>query len=189
MKFKHFLFFFLGLISCIVIPIASYNAYVNWQPIGSEVGEEVPVQGRQHVPVGTVVIFTTNPPASGPHYSVPEVWGIKIRPIQDEYAVHSMEHGTVWITYQPDKISVADLRQLKDIANQYARIILSPRPSNDAYIALVSWGRIEKLDHMDVTAINLFAYRNRNHGPERWVMDSFLVVWVLRHVPQLSAIR
>ena len=183
MTTKNFLLLFFGVLVVIIIPIVIYNVYINWTPSGPEVGTSIPIQGRLHVPIGTHVKYTTNPPTSGPHYPIPEAWGIKTSPVMDEYAVHSLEHGSVWITYQPDNISSTDLDQLKLIANKYARIILSPRPANDSYISLVSWGRTQKFNKMDSNLINLFAYRNRNHGPERWVMDSPLVVWILHRIP------
>jgi Protein of unknown function (DUF3105) len=69
--------------------------------------------GQEHVT--TPVTYTESPPVGGPHD--PEwadctgtVYDVDIR---HENAVHSMEHGATWITYDPDRISDGDLGTLQ----------------------------------------------------------------------------
>ena len=163
--------------------VFAYTYFVNKPSDKAAVGDEVTIMGRNHIKVGEEhAPYTTNPPSSGPHYDTPEPWGIKSAPITDEYAVHSLEHGTVWITYLPDKISRDELKQLESIANKYRRIILSPRPANDSLVAVVSWGRIQKFNQFDADKINLFAERNRNRGPEKWTLDTPPVIWILHKI-------
>src|SRR5262245_44622584 len=50
------------------------------------------------------------PPVGGPHNPVWLNCGIYDQPAPNENAVHSMEHGAVWITYQPD-LPAADVAQ------------------------------------------------------------------------------
>jgi hypothetical protein len=40
------------------------------------------------------------PPAGGPHNPIWQNCGYYDDPVRDENAVHSLEHGAVWITYQ-----------------------------------------------------------------------------------------
>ena len=63
--------------------------------------------GQQHVT--TAVDYTESPPVGGPHAPPPDwadctgtVYTVDIR---HENAVHSLEHGAVWITYNPDEVS------------------------------------------------------------------------------------
>jgi hypothetical protein len=42
------------------------------------------------------------PPAGGPHNPSWQNCGFYDELVRDENAVHSLEHGAVWITYQPD---------------------------------------------------------------------------------------
>ena len=42
------------------------------------------------------------PPLGGPHDPQWLACGVYDEPLRDENAVHDLEHGTVWITYQPD---------------------------------------------------------------------------------------
>src|SRR5512135_382780 len=46
--------------------------------------------------------YPQTPPVGGVHSSVWQNCGIYDQPIRNENAVHSLEHGAVWITYQPD---------------------------------------------------------------------------------------
>ena len=63
---------------------------------------------------------------------MPIYCGINDRPVPNENALHSLEHGAVWITYQPQlpPDAVTHLRQLA--ASEYSGpgryVILSPYP-------------------------------------------------------------
>ena len=43
-----------------------------------------------------------SPPVAGPHSPIWHSCGFYSAPITNESAVHSMEHGAVWITFRPD---------------------------------------------------------------------------------------
>ena len=60
------------------------------------------------------LIYAENPPAGGPHNPMWQNCGVYDRPLYNEYAVHSLEHGAVWITYRPDldATQVAALKKL-----------------------------------------------------------------------------
>jgi Protein of unknown function (DUF3105) len=47
------------------------------------------------------VTYAQNPPVGGPHDLVWLNCGIYTAPVRNENAVHSLEHGAVWVTYQP----------------------------------------------------------------------------------------
>ncbi|MCA1688251.1 MAG: DUF3105 domain-containing protein, partial [Actinobacteria bacterium] len=48
------------------------------------------------------VDYAQTPPAGGEHNPVWQNCGFYEEPVRDELAVHSLEHGAVWITYLPD---------------------------------------------------------------------------------------
>ena len=50
-----------------------------------------------------------------------------------------MEHGAVWITYQPD-LSAADVAQLRNLVRGHAYLILSPYPGLPARVVASAWG-------------------------------------------------
>lgn len=131
-----------------------------------EIGEPYSIEGANHVADGTRVEYKTNPPSSGNHYNTPANWGVYNHEIPDEAVVHNLEHGGIWISYQPT-ISKAEIKQLTDLAKSYSsKVILTPRAKNDSPIAIVSWGRIYKMDLFNEGAIRNFILKYKNTGPE-----------------------
>ena len=74
------------------------------------------------------VIYPRIPPTGGAHRPVWQNCGRYDEPIENEHAVHSMEHGAVWIIYRPDLPADA-LAQLRDLVNDHAYMLLSPYPN------------------------------------------------------------
>jgi len=56
----------------------------------------------EHQHVTGPVTYNITPPVGGPHDGIWMNAGVYTKPIPSERAVHNMEHGAVWITYQPD---------------------------------------------------------------------------------------
>lgn len=79
------------------------------------------------------------PPVGGPHAPYWLNCGVYDQPVPNENAVHDLEHGAVWITYQPDLPAdvVATLRQMTE---QHAKVLLSPYPGISAPIIASAWG-------------------------------------------------
>jgi len=67
------------------------------------VGDQTPVEPANHISPGTQARYLTDPPTSGPHYSVrgeaPLPWGFYARQYPPEDWVHNLEHGGVVILY------------------------------------------------------------------------------------------
>jgi len=80
--------------------------------------EEFPIVGQSHIPKGVPGGYTSNPPTSGGHFGSSRPWGVFGPPIADESAGHDIEHGDIWILYDPE-LGAASVRQLRDIAAQY----------------------------------------------------------------------
>jgi hypothetical protein len=59
--------------------------------------------------------------------------------------VHTLEHGAVWIAYNPKTIAAGDLDKLKAIVTGQSYLFMSPYPGLDAPISLQSWGHQLKL--------------------------------------------
>ncbi len=85
------------------------------------------------------VAYPVQPPVGGPHNPIWQNCGVYDQPVRDEYAVHSLEHGAVWVTYQPglpaDQITILR-RAVKD--NPYA--LLSPHPKAPTPVVASAWG-------------------------------------------------
>ncbi|MET0297254.1 MAG: DUF3105 domain-containing protein [Microbacterium sp.] len=95
-----------------------------------------------------VVDYEQSPPAGGPHNSVWLNCGIYDEPQQNENAVHALEHGAVWVTYDAAQVTGDDLALLKSkLPSSY--VILSPYEGLDTPIALSNWNHQLKVDSAD----------------------------------------
>ncbi|GLV95155.1 MULTISPECIES: DUF3105 domain-containing protein [Streptomyces] len=96
--------------------------------------------GREHVTRD--VSYPMAPPVGGDHHPVWQncegnVYG---KPVPDENAVHSLEHGAVWVTYT-DKARATDVKTLAERVSQTPYTLMSPYSGQTAPITLTAWGR------------------------------------------------
>lgn len=115
-------------------------------------------EARGHVDATQRVAYDKFPPFGGPHDSV---WAacngvVYTEPVRNENMVHPLEHGAVWIAYNPDQISGEALETLKDKVTNQTYLMLSPYPGLDRPISLQSWGHQLKLDNATDSRIDQF---------------------------------
>jgi len=128
--------------------------------------EAFEIEGRGHVESSVDVNYQTNPPTSGDHLAEAENWGIYTKEIDDKAAVHSMEHGGIWISY--DDISKEDIKVLETIGKQNSQsTVVSPRAANDMHIVITSWGKMMKTDQVDAPLIQKYIDTYKNQSPEK----------------------
>ena len=73
----------------------------------------------------------------------------------DENAVHSLEHGAVWVTYDPAQVSDGDIAKLEDeLPSTFT--LMSPYPDMDTPIAVSAWNAQLKVDSADDERIEQF---------------------------------
>lgn len=119
------------------------------------------------VHVDTTVDYEMSPPAGGPHNPAWLNCGIYELPVQAENAVHSLEHGAVWITYDPAVVTGADLDALRSkMPRSY--IILSPFEGLQAPVVASAWGAQVELDGVADPRLEQFIvkYRQSPDAPE-----------------------
>nr|WP_246407438.1 DUF3105 domain-containing protein [Modestobacter versicolor] len=109
--------------------------------------------------VTTSVDYTESPPVGGEHDNewadcTGTVYDVDIR---HENAVHSLEHGAVWITYDPDAVSDDDLGTLEDLVDGRSGLMLSPYAGQSAPISLQSWGHQVTVDSASDVRVQQFA--------------------------------
>ena len=112
-------------------------------PEGVEGVVVVPVTSNEHVRHD--VEYPTAPPAGGPHLGIWLNCGFYTVPVLDELAVHSLEHGAVWVTYRSD-VGTATLGELQVLAAQSSHILASPYEDQASPLVLSAWGRQLHLD-------------------------------------------
>ena len=118
--------------------------------------ESVAIVERNHV-AGTVD-YDRAVPAGGNHNEVPLTCGIYESPVVAENAVHSLEHGAVWITYRPD-IGGGAIDTLTGVARARSKTILSPVADQPSPIMATAWGWQLELQDADDIRLRQFVQR------------------------------
>lgn len=96
---------------------------------------------------GGPIQYEINPPAGGPHNELHQnCEGVVYDgPIATEHALHSLEHGAVWITYHPE-LAESEVSQLERRIQGTDYTMMSPFEGLDAPISLQAWGFQLKVD-------------------------------------------
>lgn len=158
-------------VGVVVIAIIGWLAWSN-RPVTVSTdelrGEPVTLGQATHVAAASELQIPEGvPPAGGPHFINPLPGGVYNDPVDDGRAIHSLEHGLIWITYKPDAVSESQLKALREIAEDRTRdVLLSPRAQNRDAVVVTSWGRRQILKAGDTNPIKDFISTNVNRSPE-----------------------
>lgn len=98
-----------------------------------------------HVEPGETVSYDMFPPAGGPHYPTWQNCGVYTEPLRAELAVHSLEHGAVWITYDPS-MAPDDVAVLESLYTSGDYLVISPMEGLPAPVVASAWGSQLTLD-------------------------------------------
>ncbi len=85
------------------------------------------------------VEYAQTPPVGGAHNPLWQNCGVYDQPIPSEQAVHSLEHGAVWLTYQPD-LAAEEVTLLRDLVTDKSHALLSPFPNLPTAVVASAWG-------------------------------------------------
>ncbi|MEW2485610.1 DUF3105 domain-containing protein [Streptomyces sp. NPDC048411] len=110
---------------------------------------------RNHVT--KTVTYPMKPPVGGDHSPV---WmncdgEVYKKAIPDMNAVHSLEHGSVWVTYT-DKASAADVAELAALVGKTPYSLMSPYQDQAGTIMLSAWGKQVTVDSADDPRVGRF---------------------------------
>jgi Protein of unknown function (DUF3105) len=99
-----------------------------------------PVGALQHQHVTGLVTYTETPPVGGPHNGTWLNAGIYDQPVPSERAVHNLEHGAVWITYD-SSLTASQLQALRSFVMRQAKLPEQTQtgPSTSRYIVMSPW--------------------------------------------------
>ena len=135
-----------------------------------------PPEGVEEFDVGKAGLHTQenvdyeqDPRVGGEHNPVWQNQGFYEEPVRNENAVHTMEHGGVWITYRPD-LPEDDKAALREIVEGQDCLVASPYPSlpEDTPLVASAWGAQLRLTGVDDPNLQRFirAYRKGPQTPE-----------------------
>jgi hypothetical protein len=126
--------------------VVAYNT-AGW-PTASKNGPANQALGHNHV--SGPVTYSVTPPVGGDHNATWLNCGVYTKPVPNEYAVHNLEHGAIWITYQPS-LPQSEVSQLKSFVERQSVLTpaqgqgsrymdLTPYPGLPTPIVVSSWG-------------------------------------------------
>jgi hypothetical protein len=146
----------------IVVTIIIVSAQTKPVPLGLQTWDDL-----EATHVEGSVNYEMTPPAGGPHNPTWLNCGIYDAPQVDENAVHSLEHGAVWITYDPAETTAAELAELRDLTPA-TFAILSPYSGLGPSMAISAWGaQLRFTDVYDPAVADFFqAYWRSSNAPE-----------------------
>jgi hypothetical protein len=112
------------------------------------------------------IAYDPVPPVGGPHAPTWIECGVYDEPIREENAVHDLEHGSVWITYDAAKLDDDDIATLAAALPDNG--IMSPYPGIPAPVVVTVWGRQLLLTGADDPRLELFIdeYAGSSTAPE-----------------------
>ena len=101
--------------------------------------------------------YVTSPPVGGAHNATPQNCNGNVydAPIANEHAVHSLEHGAVWVTYKQG-LGADQVAKLQEKVQGRDYMLMSPIANLDKNISLQAWGYQLKLDNASDKRIDQF---------------------------------
>ena len=96
------------------------------------------------------VTYDVIPPVGGPHNATWLQCGIYDEEQQNENAVHDLEHGAVWLTYDPAFATDEQIEALRELARERGSYMLvSPYEGIGEAMAASAWGAQLRFDDVD----------------------------------------
>jgi hypothetical protein len=105
--------------------------------------------------------YMESPPVGGPHNVVWQNCGVYDVAIHNEHAVHSLEHGAVWITYRPD-LPPDQVQSLRNTASDDF-MLLSPYPGLASPVVASAWNHQIRLDSAADSRLQPFIDQYKNN--------------------------
>ncbi|GGT25745.1 DUF3105 domain-containing protein [Streptomyces purpureus] len=168
----------IGLSTVVVAGLVGFGAYVlnkeSDQKEQRETAAKAPIKdektwdakklGRNHVT--QPVTYEMKPPVGGDHHPV---WmncdgDVYKNPIPEVNAVHSLEHGAVWVTYN-DKAPQAEVKKLAEKVDKTSFTLMSPVKEQAGAIMLSAWGKQVTVDSASDPRVDAF-FTKYVQGPQ-----------------------
>lgn len=108
--------------------------------------------------VTTPVEYPQTPSVGGDHQAVWTNCGAYTTPVDPMQATHSLEHGAVWIGYDPS-LEDAQVETLTEVAEANSYVLLSPVEGVPSPVTLSAWGHQLELENADDPRLEVFVQK------------------------------
>lgn len=128
-------------------------------------------QGRHHTD-GKVEYHGQKPPSGGDHAPAAAPCGFYDEQVPDEFGVHALEHGAVWLAYAPPPAtSPPDIDKIKALVASHGYVLASPYADMKAPVVLVAWERRLEVQSIDDPRVVPFieTYAGGTTAPEKGI--------------------
>lgn len=95
------------------------------------------------------------PPAGGEHNAAWQNCGVYTEPLANEHAVHSLEHGAVWISYAPD-LDEGAVEDVEAKLGSTGYVLVSPYEGQETPVMLTAWGVQLEVDDIGDEQVDAF---------------------------------
>jgi hypothetical protein len=144
----------IGVVVAVIVQSEGQRSEVERAADGDIEGvEDFGEQTANHVT--TPVEYEVMPPVGGDHLAQWQNCGFYDAPITTEAGVHSLEHGAVWITYDPE-LPAEDVAQLEGLADENSYLLVSPMADLPSPVVASAWGLQMELDSVDDERLPVF---------------------------------
>jgi hypothetical protein len=105
--------------------------------------------------------YSTDPPTSGAHYSLPPPTGAVTEPVDRPLQVTALEGGMVLVQYRD--LSDADVDSLAELGSD--QVIVAPNPDLPEPVVLTAWVTKQTCDGVDLDEVRTFIEEQQGRGP------------------------
>jgi len=158
-----------GVVVLVAVGIIGYGVYASvkgsepWQDKAAAIKDIVNYRAQKNPAIDSQEhkagpqTYATNPPVGGAHNAVWQncMGDVYAEPVANEHAVHSLEHGAIWVTYKQG-LAADQVSKLQDKVKGRDFMLLSPVAGLDKNVSLQAWGYQLKLDNADDKRIDDF---------------------------------
>ncbi|GAB4263491.1 MAG: hypothetical protein Kow0080_01890 [Candidatus Promineifilaceae bacterium] len=108
------------------------------------------------------------PQPGGSHHDIWQNCGVYTSPINEANALHSLEHGAVWITYN-DSLPQDEVQILEQLGRENSYVLVSPYPTQTSPVVLTAWATQLETDSAKDSRVAEFVdrYQQGIQTPER----------------------
>ncbi|MBN9151172.1 MAG: DUF3105 domain-containing protein [Cryobacterium sp.] len=161
----------LAIIGGIVVTVVAASLLISFVVFAPTTPKNAKIEGVQTFKntaghITTPITYDQIPPAGGEHNPVWLNCGVYTQPVPNENAVHSLEHGAIWVTYDPS-LGATELDTLRsELPSTY--VIVSPYENLPSKIVLSGWNVQLQIESADDRRLADFVkkYRGGANAPE-----------------------
>jgi Protein of unknown function (DUF3105) len=144
----------------------------------------VPDEPGLHVAPGTIISWSSNPPATGRHYPTWAGWDRQYEALARGTWMHNAEHGGVILLYRCPDGCAEDIAGLSDVVRarpvdpsctapvrNRLLVVADPELPSGVKIAAVAWDSYYTATCFDAAAVTQFVAEHYARGPEDLCAD------------------